>query len=156
MRSEEGEDPLLVAIIAVADLEGRLLVAVPHSCWHRTTARRVLPSRPLTKAVAVEVPFQDRADDRHDPGKAKIWAFWLQNLKELSILRHLWSIQCWIITSSRGTSSACLWRLPWSTLHFSSSLLILQLVKARLLVAPILLTRGFQHWRRTCPSLLRV
>ena len=73
VRSEEGEDPLLVAIIAVADLEGRLLVAVPHSCWHRTTARRVLPSRALTKAVAVEVPFQDRADDRHDPGKAKIW-----------------------------------------------------------------------------------
>lgn len=71
--SEEGEDPTLVAIIAVADLEGRLLVAVPHSCWHRTTAKRVLPGRALAKAVTVEVPFVDRSDDRHDPGKAKIW-----------------------------------------------------------------------------------
>ncbi len=71
--SEGEEDPVLVAIIAVADLEGRLLVAVPHSCWHRTTARRVLPTRSLSKAVLVEVPFEDRADDRRDPGKAKIW-----------------------------------------------------------------------------------
>ena len=66
-------EPILVAAIAVADLEGRLLVALPQAAWHRTTARRALPSRSLAKATTVEVPFEDRVERSRDPGSFKLW-----------------------------------------------------------------------------------
>ena len=66
-------EPILVAAIAVADLEGRLLIAIPQAAWHRTTARRALPSRALAKATSVEVPFEDRVERSRDPGNFKLW-----------------------------------------------------------------------------------
>lgn len=46
---EGDSDPLLVAAIAVADLEGRLLVPIPQSASHRPTSRRTLPHRSVAK-----------------------------------------------------------------------------------------------------------
>ena len=71
--SEGDLEPTLVAIVAVANLEGRLLVAFPFSVWHRVAARRILPVRCLSKAVSVEVPFEDRTSAGGDPGRHKIW-----------------------------------------------------------------------------------
>lgn len=69
-----GDDgPVLCAIISVLDVEGRLLVAVPHKSWSRTTKNRVLPPTALSKATLVEVPFEDRSSEISDPGRRKIW-----------------------------------------------------------------------------------
>lgn len=59
--------------IAVADLEGRLLVAIPQSGWHRPTSQRTLPHRSVAKATSIEVPFEDRVDTDRDPGSHKPW-----------------------------------------------------------------------------------
>ena len=67
------EGPVLCAIVSVLDVEGRLLVAVPHKAWNRTTKNRVLPPTALSKATLVEVPFEDRSSEVSDPGRRKIW-----------------------------------------------------------------------------------
>ena len=66
------EGPILCAVISVCVVEGRLLVAVPHRAWNRTTRLRVLPQNALSKATVVEVPFENRSADM-DPGRRKIW-----------------------------------------------------------------------------------
>ena len=40
---------ILMALIAVAEIEGRLIVAVPEEVWHRIVARRLLSPRALAK-----------------------------------------------------------------------------------------------------------
>ena len=59
---EEGE-PFLISIIAIAESEGRVVVAVPFSAWRRTVSRRKLPSQSLSKPVAATVGFVDRASE---------------------------------------------------------------------------------------------
>ena len=44
-----------IEVIPVAYINDRLLVAVPHTTWHRTTAKRILPSHALQKPQVVEV-----------------------------------------------------------------------------------------------------
>ena len=46
--------PTLQAI-QIGEFEGQLLVCVPHSVWHRTGGKRILPSNCLTKPTLVEV-----------------------------------------------------------------------------------------------------
>lgn len=67
---EGDSDP---AAIAVADLEERLLVAIPQSAWHRTTSRRTLPHRSVARATSIQVRFEDRVDTDRDPGSHKLW-----------------------------------------------------------------------------------
>ena len=43
-------------VIPIALTDGKLLVAVPSSAWHRTVARRFLPPKSLSKAVLIELP----------------------------------------------------------------------------------------------------
>ena len=45
----------LSEVIAVCEIEGKLLVAVPFSVWHRSVSRRSLPAQALSKALVVEV-----------------------------------------------------------------------------------------------------
>lgn len=52
---DEIEATVNIPIIAVALVNGLLLVAVPSSAWHRLQRQRVLPPNSLAKAVAVEV-----------------------------------------------------------------------------------------------------
>ena len=66
------DDPVLCAVISVMDVEGRLLVAVPHKAWNRTTKHRILPPGALRKTMVVEVPFESRSTS-FDPGRRKIW-----------------------------------------------------------------------------------
>ena len=45
-----------VQVLLIAKLEGKSLVALPRTVWHRTVARRVLPPPGLSKPTMVEVP----------------------------------------------------------------------------------------------------
>ena len=66
------DDPVLCAVISVMDVEGRLLVAVPHKAWNRTTKHRVLPPGALSKTMLVDVPFESRSTS-FEPGRRKVW-----------------------------------------------------------------------------------
>ena len=66
----------LCAVISIAELHGKLLVAVPEEVWHRTVARRKLPSRTLSKAVLVAVAGcakQQRSHEEDIIKQMKIW-----------------------------------------------------------------------------------
>lgn len=44
-----------IPVICIAELQQKLLVAVPHQVWHRTPSKRVLPSAFFSKPTVVEV-----------------------------------------------------------------------------------------------------
>ena len=50
-----------VQLVLICPFEGKSLVCVPHSSWHRTLSKRVLPRAALTRAQLLEV-----AAARHD------------------------------------------------------------------------------------------
>ena len=62
-------------IIVFAQVDGGYLVAVPHSAWHRTAARRYLPPNTLSRAVLAEVLAASEVDRReaHPVWKVKTW-----------------------------------------------------------------------------------
>lgn len=57
---------LTIAIIAVVEIEGRVVVAVPHQAWHRTVSKRKLPPTSLVKPVCVAVDFVDRSEEEEE------------------------------------------------------------------------------------------
>lgn len=63
-----------VRVVFVADLEGKILVAVPSSAWHRLTAKRVLGAGSFAKPVHVSLAGCV-AGDRTDPtvGELRVW-----------------------------------------------------------------------------------
>ena len=66
---------LSCSIIPVAEVEGLLLVAVPHNAWHRLAAKRYLPRGTLAKAVHTEVLAAEPGDrgKPHGHFKVKLW-----------------------------------------------------------------------------------
>ena len=62
------------AIIAVSEVDSRLLVAVPETAWHRTVSKRLLPRGALQKPVCV--------NDRSVPLPGEQLKVWLGLLKE--------------------------------------------------------------------------
>lgn len=84
---ESGEDTVLIAIAAVAEVDHRVVVALPFESWHRTLARRKIPSTFLTKAVSVTVPFAERESDAEDSGvPQKVWLAYLSAEAEEYVL----------------------------------------------------------------------
>lgn len=75
---DPASDPTSVAIIAVAEVDERVVVAVPFAAWHRTVLRRVLPSGallkplPLTVELAVRAAVEEEGVAPHFE-TAKIW-----------------------------------------------------------------------------------
>ena len=64
------------AVIAVAEIEGKLLIAVPQSVWHRTTARRRLPVGAFAKPVLVSLGAcadTDRFTVLPEGQQVKVW-----------------------------------------------------------------------------------
>ena len=57
---------LTIAIIAVVEIEGRVVVAVPHQAWDRTVSKRKLPPTSLVKPVCVAVDFVDRSEEEEE------------------------------------------------------------------------------------------
>lgn len=72
VESEEGGPS--VRVICVASFEGRVLVAVPHSVWHRSVAQRILAPGSFKKPSAVEVSAcRDENREEAVEDTIKIW-----------------------------------------------------------------------------------
>ena len=72
---ERGDTYKYIAFIAIARIQGALLVALPSDCWHRTVARRVLPRGALSKPVLLEVSFL--GDETESLRKVQVWVGFL-------------------------------------------------------------------------------
>ena len=72
---EAGDPNLLVALVVVAEVDHRILVAVPEQAWHRKRARRTLPPDSLQKVVSVLVPgcLDDSREVPEDQPNFKVW-----------------------------------------------------------------------------------
>lgn len=64
------------AIILVAEVDSRLLVALPESAWHRKRAKRAIAANSITKAVQVAI-VPARAVDREQPQGSATLKIWL-------------------------------------------------------------------------------
>lgn len=73
---EGGEDPSRIAVILVAEIDGKLLCAFPQCVWHRTVARRRLQAGTLKKPVLVQVSAVDRSPGA-DEGHSSTLQIWL-------------------------------------------------------------------------------
>lgn len=74
------EPSYITEIIAVADVGGLLLVAIPEAAWHRKRAKRNAAPDSLTKVVQVVVPVVD-SSDRNTPLGGPSLKIWLGLLK---------------------------------------------------------------------------
>ena len=54
-------DPIRIAVVAVAEVDGRVVITIPFTAWHRTVARRVLPATALQKPLPLTVEVVDRS-----------------------------------------------------------------------------------------------
>ena len=71
---EEG-NPVTVQALAIGEVQGKLLLALPAAAWHRKVAKRSVPRGFLTKVVAVEVAAclaSDRGKDAEGQ-TVRIW-----------------------------------------------------------------------------------
>ena len=76
-----GEEEQSVQVIPIARFNGRHLVAVPLSAWHKTTARRVLPARCFLKPTTIEVLVVDPNDMNSsvDGLRMRLWVGYLSD-----------------------------------------------------------------------------
>ena len=74
-------DTALCSAIAVTEVDGAVLVAVPEAVWDRSKAKRILPSDSLRKAVRVVVPGC-LDEDRTTPEPSPSFKIWLGVLKD--------------------------------------------------------------------------
>lgn len=86
-------DPIRIAVVAVAEVDGRVVITIPFTAWHRTVARRVLPATALQKPLPLTVEVVDRSttgapDEIEDPHfeTAKVWFGLLSPAFEDSII----------------------------------------------------------------------
>lgn len=73
-----GTGPSTVAIVAIAEADDKVVVAVPSTVWHRSLSRRVLPANSLLKPLPLTVDLCDRSGDLTVDGQphfetAKVW-----------------------------------------------------------------------------------
>ena len=73
-------DFAVCSIIAVTEVDGAVLVAVPEALWDRQKAKRILPADALRKAVRVMVP-SCVDEDRTSPEAQPSFKVWLGVLK---------------------------------------------------------------------------
>ena len=70
------ESETSVAVIAVAEVDGELLVAVPSEAWHKKVRNRRLPEKALKKAVKVVAPLSSELDRSAAAGEPSL-GVWL-------------------------------------------------------------------------------
>ena len=71
-----------VETVAVCEIDGKLLVAVPFGVWHRSVSKRLLYSQSLTKALVVEVGICP--PDRRDVPEEEVVKLWMGFLSPLT------------------------------------------------------------------------
>ena len=71
----EGGGEQSCSLIPIAEIDGAVLVAVPHSAWHRTANRRYLPRNGLQKPCHAEVLAASPTDrsQPHAHFKVRVW-----------------------------------------------------------------------------------
>ncbi len=77
---DEVPDTGTIAIIAVVEIDSRVVVAVPYTAWHRNLSRRRLPVNCLVKPVCISLPFEDRALEEGEEAPIiteKVWLGYL-------------------------------------------------------------------------------
>ncbi len=85
----EFADTIVIALAAIAELDSRVVVAVPFAAWHRTVVRRVLPQNALLKPLPLTVTLVDRASPSEDSlhyETAKVWIGILAPSAEASVV----------------------------------------------------------------------
>lgn len=82
----EGEPPS-VQLLYITEFEGKTLVAIPHSAWHRTISKRVLPPSCLTKTSLLEVNACRMASrmEAEPEEKLRVWVGFLNQQFERSV-----------------------------------------------------------------------
>ena len=60
--ADEGDEAVTVQALVVKEMDGRLVLAVPASAWHRKVSKRTLPKGFLTKVAQAEVAACSGAD----------------------------------------------------------------------------------------------
>ena len=80
-----------VQILRICKFDDKLLVAVPHSAWHRNLSRRALPPSALSKPTLVEVAgaLQSSMDDVIPETTLKVWIGFLAPEFIDSVSTHL-------------------------------------------------------------------
>jgi hypothetical protein len=109
-RIELPDSGLLAAVVAVAKVDSRLLVAVPEAVWHRTLGRSLLPTRAISKPILCSVAAcsPEQRDLVGFGGKdVKVWFGLL--LKLITSLRR----QSAIISRLNGRICCCLMGQLW-------------------------------------------
>ena len=71
-----------VETVAVCEIDGKLLVAVPFGVWHRSVSKRLLYPQSLTKALVVEVGICP--PDRRDVPEEEVVKLWMGFLSPLT------------------------------------------------------------------------
>lgn len=108
-RIELPDSGLLAAVVAVAKVDSRLLVAVPEAVWHRTLGRSLLPTRAISKPMLCSVAAcsPEQRDLFGFGGKdVKVWFGLLQLITSLRR-------QSAIISRLNGRICCCLMGQLW-------------------------------------------
>ena len=86
--------------IQIGEFDGQLLVCVPHSVWHRTPSKRILPSNCLTKPTLVEVAGArpGHLSEEVDGAVVEVWIGYLraQYFEHLEILEEYNAEFCFV------------------------------------------------------------
>ena len=83
-----GEEPQNCAVIAIGLCQGKLLVGVPETVWHRSLSRRRLPPKALSRpvlAAVVACSATKRAEDADIVASTKVWIGLLDPMMEKEI-----------------------------------------------------------------------
>eukprot|EP00438_Fugacium_kawagutii_P021756 Skav204651 [mRNA] locus=scaffold949:89059:93092:- [translate_table: standard] len=82
------ESGFVVAVIAVAVVDGRLLACFPEQVWKKSAAGRLLPAKALSKAILCSVASSeesDRGSPTPDKPDCKVWVGLLDNKLEAEL-----------------------------------------------------------------------
>lgn len=70
----DGTEVTTIAVIALLEVSGRVVLVLPHRAYHRILRQRLVPPGALLKPFAAEVPFCDRDQSAFDvTGSKKVW-----------------------------------------------------------------------------------
>ena len=91
----EGDSPA-IQILYITEFDGRTLVALPHTAWHRLVTKRAFPSAGFTKGILLEV-VASRQESRSIPDpeqKMRLWVGYLKSGFEKHIHTDITDFKC--------------------------------------------------------------
>ena len=88
--------PPSIQILYIAEFDGKILAAVPHSAWHRTISKRAIPASCLTKTSLLEVQACRMSNrfEAEPEEKLKLWVGFLNREFEKSVHTFIADFKC--------------------------------------------------------------